>query len=88
MLLGSLIKETDRLGLGEMQSLESFGEGSVKQAKSLILELESPVWYYKRAFHPHGCNLTDMLEPIANSVWKELKGLRLEDYSIAVDTPV
>lgn len=81
MLLGSLIKEMTKIGLGEMQLVEPFGGRSVEDVKDAVLGLRSPIWYTSdRSTRRHQCDLKSRLEPITNAVWDSLVGLSLKDY--------
>ncbi|GAB0140927.1 hypothetical protein EsHS_00001535 [Epichloe bromicola] len=78
MLLGSLIKEMTKIGLGEMQLIKPFGGRSVKDVKDTVLGLRSPIWYTKD--RQHECILAGHLEPTADAVWEKLVGLSLKDF--------
>lgn len=80
MLLGSLIKEMTKIGLGEMQLVEPFGDRSVKDVKDVMLRLRSPIWYTDPSSSRHECNLKLIMEVIASVVWEPLVGLSLKDH--------
>ncbi|KAL6897660.1 hypothetical protein GGI43DRAFT_409566 [Trichoderma evansii] len=90
MLLGSLIKEMDKHEINEDQLLESFSDRSIAQFKSTLLGFQKPVWYSNSrsngynhySSHPsyHSCCINSMVEPMIDIVWKNLNGLKLDEY--------
>jgi hypothetical protein len=53
MLLGALIKATDKQGISEPQLLGSHPHRSINQVKVALLKFETPVWYSLRDYRYH-----------------------------------
>lgn len=79
MLLGSLIIGMNMLKLKEYQLPESFSGRSIKQFRLILQKFVTPVWYSSSGSY-HGCDITDLVDPEIRIIWKNLNGLKLEDY--------
>lgn len=86
MLLGALVKGMDKHKIGQHLLLEPCSGRSIRQVKSILLELNTPTWYF---IHPnrykpnqHTCSLEAKLEPLLDGVWETIKGLKLNDYRV------
>lgn len=80
ILLGSLIKEMDKHNLNEHQLLVSFSDRSIKQLKSTLLGFKTPSWYSNTRPSRHPCSIKGIVEPVIDVIWKNLNGLKLDDY--------
>lgn len=88
ILLGTLIKEMDKKKFRHDQLLDSLSNKSIDQVKSTVLGFKTPVWYPDRYHNryadrysaPHHCSLSSMLQPGIEDVWRNLNGLRLDEY--------
>ncbi|KAH8126612.1 hypothetical protein LI328DRAFT_166021 [Trichoderma asperelloides] len=85
MLLGSLIKEMDKHKLSQYQLLDAFSDQSLQQLKLVLTEFQTPLWCTRsndRYPRFHTCSIRSMLEPVIDSIWGNLNGLKLDYYRV------
>lgn len=86
MLLGALIIGMEKHEFVPHQLLESCSDRSIMQIKSILLSLDTPIWYavLDGAYRPkqHSCSIKSMLEPALDRVWRISKGLKLDDFRV------
>ncbi|UKZ70750.1 uncharacterized protein TrAtP1_011721 [Trichoderma atroviride] len=85
MLLGALIKQSDRLIHGQHV------QRSIKQVKLDFQGFETPAWgsldSRGRATR-HDCSIASQLMPAVDKVWYNLKGLKSDDYRVQKENEV